>query len=179
MSSLNELMKLLPPPSSAVESADAVAWASFEQSFGTALPLDYKQFVTIYGTGAIDGFLWILNPFSKTGYLNLVEEGRAKLKSLKALRNEIVPYPLYPEPNGLLPCGVSDNGDVIFWRCSGDPSEWNLVLNEGRGPRWREYKVSLADFLTRLISRTLIVDIFPNDFPSHDPAFFQYRASVQ
>lgn len=179
MSSLNDLMKLLPPPSSAVESADAVAWDRFEQSFGTALPLDYKQFVTIYGTGAIDGFLWILNPFSKNRYLNLLEEGRVKLEALEAFIHETVPYPLYPKPNGLLPCGVSDNGDVIFWLCSGHPSEWSLVLNEGRGPRWRDYKLSLTDFLIQLISRTLIVDIFPNDFPSKEPAFFQYRICVQ
>jgi hypothetical protein len=175
MSSLKYLMCLLPPPPEALESEDAVAWDRVERSLGTELPLDYKELLATYGSGAVDGFLWILNPFAKNHHLNLIHEGRAKLEALAALIHETVPYPLYPNPNGLLPCAVTDNGDVMFWICSGHPSEWNLAINEGRGPRWREYKLSLTDFLIRLISRELIVDLFPNDFPSNQPVFIQYK----
>ena len=38
-------------------------WDALPAGLGKRLPNVYKEFVSIYGTGSIGGFLWVLNPF--------------------------------------------------------------------------------------------------------------------
>lgn len=174
MSSVDVLRKILRPPESPSETPDVDGWQSVEAKLGMPLPVDYKEFITCYGTGAIDGFLWVLNPFSKNKYLNLLDSGNSQLDGLRQLRDECgekIPYAIFPEANGLFPWGITDNGDVLYWVCSGPPSNWPIVVNESRGPCWREFKLTTGEFLAKLVSRELQVDIFPDDFPSDSPEF--------
>src|SRR5215216_123968 len=97
MSSLNVLTTLMPPPPTPSEPPNEGGWQSVEARLGMELPEDYKQFITHYGTGAVDTFLWVLNPFSTNTHLNLFDEGRVKLEALRELRYETIPYPLYPD----------------------------------------------------------------------------------
>lgn len=170
MSSLIALTSILRPPftSSGIMESD---WLPVEAHLGLSLPDDYKTFIDHYGTGAIDSFLYILNPFSSNPRLNLLDEGRIKLDAIRQLRHEVIPYLIHPDAGGLLPWGVTDNGDVLYWLCAGSPSHWSIVVNESRGPRWREYKLSTTGFLAGLVAREIIVDIFPDDFPSDPPSF--------
>lgn len=46
-----------------------------EKNLGMILPLDYKKFINKYGTGSINDFIWILNPFSENENLNLIKKG--------------------------------------------------------------------------------------------------------
>jgi len=171
ISSIPTLLQILRFPTSPSDRPNASEWQSVEEKLGMQLPEDYKEFITHYGTGAIDGFLWVLNPFSRNKYLNFFDQGQVKIDALRGLCQEAIPYPLHPDPNGMLPWGVTDNADVLFWCCNGPPSHWWIVVNEDRGPRWREYKLSTSDFLARLTTRRLVVDIFPEDFPSESPEF--------
>lgn len=173
MTLLTNLMRILPPPVTSVEAVSEQEWQSVEKVLGMELPDDYKAFISRYGAGAIDGFLWVLSPFAANRNLNLFDEGKAKLDALKRLRYESVPYPLYPDANGIIPWGVTDNGDVLYWICNGTPSHWTIVVNESRGPLWREYELSMSEFLEKLVSRDLVVDVFPDDFPSPVCKFIQ------
>ena len=58
-------------------------------------------------------------------------------RQLRALREvgEVVPY----EIDRLLPWAITDNGDVLFWRVEGEPVDWTVVINEGRGPEWHAF----------------------------------------
>jgi hypothetical protein len=173
MSSLYALMQVLQPPVNPLETPEEGGWQPVETRLGMQLPEDYKEFIARYGTGAVDGFLWVLNPFSTNRHLNFFDEGKEKLEALRELRHESIPYSLYPDTNGIIPWGVTDNGDVLYWLCNGPPSHWIIVVNECRGPRWREYKLSTSDFLMKLVTRELVVDVFPQDFPSESPEFVQ------
>lgn len=44
------------------------------KNLGMILPLDYKKFINKYGTGSINDFIWILNPFSENENLNLIKK---------------------------------------------------------------------------------------------------------
>jgi hypothetical protein len=171
MSSLDALTQTMRPPAAPSETPDGGGWQSVENRLRMELPEDYKEFIARYGTGSVDGFLWVLNPFSTNKHLNFFDEGGVKLEALRELRHESIPYPLHPDVNGVLPWGITDNGDVLYWLCNGPPSNWVIVVNESRGPRWREYKLSTSDFLARLVAKELVVDVFPEDFPSESPEF--------
>jgi len=174
MLALDALKKLMGPPPRASEAPNGGGWQAVERRLGIELPEDYKEFVTTYGTGAVDNFLWVLNPFSKNVYLNLFDEGKAKLDALRQLRDEFrenIPYAFYPDADGLFPWGVTDNGDVLYWLCNGRRASSLIVVNESRGPRWREFQLSTVEFLAALVTRELVVDVFPNDFPSESPMF--------
>lgn len=65
---INKLIALLSPPSQRI--FDNAAWATFESEGGLRLPSDFKQFISIYGCGAVDDFVWVLDPFSENSNLN-------------------------------------------------------------------------------------------------------------
>jgi SMI1-KNR4 cell-wall len=174
MSSLKALMQLMRPPAGPSETPSGDEWQSVEARLGMELPEDYKEFVTRYGTGAVDSFLWILNPFSQNDNLNLISQARTRLDAQRQFSEETgttSPYALYPNANGLFPWGVTDNGDVLYWLCKGSPSSWSIVACDSRSSRWREFRLSTAEFLVALLTRRLFVDGFPDDFPSEPPEF--------
>ena len=65
----------------------------------------------------------------------------------------------------LLPWAITDNGDVLYWRTAGDPDEWIVTINEGRGPEWHEYPGGTADFLVAWLIGHERVSVFPDDVP--------------
>jgi hypothetical protein len=174
MSPIKTLTDLMSPPTKPSDPPTPEGWDEVEAALGFKLPGDYKQFVSTFGTGAVDGFLWVLNPFSRNPHLNLIEDARSTLSAEREFAEEAgprIPYPLYPDANGLFPWGGTDNGDVLYWLRTGDPTAWSVVVRESRGPDWCEYKMSTTEFLACVLTRDIICDIFPDDFPSDAPRF--------
>jgi len=171
------LKQLMPPPAAPAESRSERGWEFVEAELGIELPSDYKEYISIYGTGSVDNFLWVLNPFSENKYLNLIDESKATLQAFQQLQRdfgETIPYTLYPEPLGLFPWAVTDNGDHLFWLRKGSPSEWAIVVADSRAPEWEEFKVSMTEFLAGILTKRIRVDIFPDDFPSDSPKFIPF-----
>jgi len=155
----------MPPPEAPVETGSPGAWPSIEDQIGSPLPRDYKEYINIYGTGSLGGFLWPYNPFSKNQNLNLLRRAQLDASALRQLREEFgeeeVPFPLHPEPGGLLSWGVTDNGDGLYWLTVGDPDAWPVVVNEARGPQFERYEESATSFLARLISGEIVSEALP------------------
>lgn len=61
MNMIDELVRIL-PPSHARRSFDNAAWSHFESEWQIRLPEDFKGFISIYGGGVIDAFVWMLSP---------------------------------------------------------------------------------------------------------------------
>jgi hypothetical protein len=165
--SLQDLAQVMSPPSAPVETGSPDEWPSIEQTIGTPLPADYKHYINTYGTGSIGRFLWPYNPFSRDEYLNLIPRNEADLDALRQLKErfgeEEVPYPIYPEPGGLLSWAISNNGDVLYWLTQGDPDAWHVVVNEARGPWYERFEQCATSFLTNLISGELESGILGRD----------------
>lgn len=171
--SIDSLKTVLPTPSAPIEYFESRDLTAFENEF-TRLPPDFSEFLKYYGTGVIDGFIWIFNPSSKNPHLNLFRQAKLQLdifRELRARGNEPKDYSLFPEPDGLLPFGITDNGDVLFWKTTGKPSEWNVVVAESRTPKYEEYSLNMTQFLSRLLTKQLSVAAFPADVPSESPTF--------
>jgi hypothetical protein len=54
--SVVDLAKLITPPSSPNEAPQQYEWPQIEAQLGTSFPGDYKDFISLYGTGKIDSF---------------------------------------------------------------------------------------------------------------------------
>ena len=176
----DRLSRILPVPEHPVEVPDPGRWNEVERAVGISLPPDYKAFVSTYGTGSIDDFLMVLNPFSDRPALRLQDFGEKMLGVLRETRAEGVdppPYPIHPEPDGLLPWGATDNGDWCYWVASptDDAARWRIAVNMSRGPDWFDHPGPLTAFLADLLSRAVRVPFLPEEFPSSPVAFRQFR----
>jgi hypothetical protein len=170
--SLDLLLRNLSPPPSPIEAPSAEDWNIVENSL-RGLPTDYKAFVEKFGTGAINQFIWVLNPTAANPYLNLLKQMAPILGALKEVRDngEPSPYALYPEPSGLLPFAKTDNGDAMFWLTQGDPNEWPVVVNAARDASYEKFDCNMTRFLAGILTRNLRCSIFHDSFPDGEPTF--------
>jgi hypothetical protein len=171
---LSSLLQILEKPLQPQEVGDADNWPTIERRLGTGLPEDFKGFIHSFGTGTIDGFLVVFNPFSLNRYANLLERGRAELEAFATSKKQFPQYymhEVYPSQGGILPFGSTDNGDVIYWKTAGTPDEWSVVAYESRGPKCFEFNGNMTEFLRGVLTRTVECDVFPRSFPSDRPIF--------
>jgi hypothetical protein len=115
-------------------------WAAIEGELGLRLPGSYKALVERFGASSWRDFLHVLSPFDQR--LELRRRGGRALEADRAVRREFpahYPLPLFPEPGGLLPWAVSDNGDVLYFITAGTPDQWPTVIKGARAP---EFEVS-------------------------------------
>jgi SMI1-KNR4 cell-wall len=155
--SFDRLLALAPPPSSPVNAGSPDRWADIEEALGTSLPDDYKWLINTYGSGEFCDLLWILNPFSTVVGMNLLRQVDTLLEQYRKGRDEYYPeqcpFPIFPEPGGLLPAGGDSNGGNLFWVTSSEPKEWSLVLYDWRGGYDSEqHPMPLVDFLVGWLS---------------------------
>jgi hypothetical protein len=170
--SFDSVSTVLLPPANPAEIPDNEDWHKVETQL-RRLPSDYKSFINGFGTGSINGFLWILNPISNNRHLNLLREMDPMLGALRELRDsgEPCPYPIHPEPGGLLPFGKTDNGDVLYWLTTDEPERWTIVVNAALDPTFEKFDTNMTEFLAAVLSRRIQCSIFPAKFPSGPPRF--------
>jgi hypothetical protein len=114
---LERLRLLLPPPTDPVERARPDGWAKVEAALGTRLPDDFKAFTELYGSGKVDDFLYLFNPFAAGQDGNLLFEKDRVLAAYTQTRAKFpqrLPLPPFPEPGGMLPWATPATGR---WRC--------------------------------------------------------------
>ena len=170
---LDRLRQLLPPPADPVEPGRPDGWTAVERRLGTALPGDFKAFTERYGSGTVDAFLYLFNPFAASQDGNLVAEKDRVLAGYAQTRARFpdrLALPPFPEPGGVLPLGRTDNGDELYWVTDGDPDRWPVALVESRAALQELHHMSVTGFLTALAANQLVSRILPEallDRPSH------------
>ena len=176
------LASVLPPPALPVNKVD---WVAVQEAIGTDLPSAYRRMVETYGSGCIDGFLWLLTPTTNNRHLRLEDQVQVQTEALLALRGDLVealptnvspspesvPYPIFPEPGGLLPWLITDNGDVVYWATRGAPDTWSVVTQSPRAGHWQEFALQSDEWLAQLLRRELVIRSFPDDFPAPEHHF--------
>ena len=163
---IDELLQVLPPPDRPTETGLAASWGLVTAKFGSPLPTDYMQFIDRFGSGTLNSFLTPFNPFSRDSSTNLFEQTFVQLAALRELRAEFPeynPYPLFFEPGGLLPWGISIDGDVFCWLTSGASGAWQIVVVPRHGEVER-FQMSMTQFLARAITGTVKSAALPSPF---------------
>lgn len=166
------LEALIPPTRPSLSEVD---WTAIEQRLRLRLPADYKRLVEAYGLGSFDGFIWVLQPSETNQHLDLLRQRKVRLDALRARQadGEVSPFGIDEDHEALAPWAITDNGDVCYWVMneSNKPEQWTVAVNEARGPRWEMFDGSASEFLVGVLSRSLSVGLFPEDFPSEQPTF--------
>ena len=170
---LEGLRQLLPPPADPVEPGRPDGWAAVEAAVGTQLPGDFKAFTEEYGSGMVDDFLYLFNPFAagEDGNL-LVEKDRvlAAYRQTRARFPDRLWLPPFPEAGGVLPLGRTENGDELYWVTTGHPDTWPVALLEARAAVLEVHPVPVSGLLAALAANQLTSRVLPDDVlgrPSH------------
>jgi hypothetical protein len=176
--SLEELTRILPPPSYPVYARGVDDWGRIEEELGMIFPEDYREFVALYGAGSIDDFLWVFVPFCPNKYLDLSYNDTKLLGALRSLQDEFPetsPYPLNPPEDGVFPWAITDNGDELYWRVRHGRVEKKVLVLGSRSNDWQEFDLTTVDFLTNVLNCTISVRRFPEDFPDVQHSFRKAR----
>ena len=164
---IDALFEVLPRPVSPIEIGNDADWVKVFRRVGTRLPEDYVQFVKTYGTGVINGFNWIYNPFAENENFNLVEQIPIVLSSFRELKREwpqSFPFPLFFEPDGLLPWGGTIDGDCFFWKTSGLIDHWPVVVAPRHDDEPELHDMPMARFLADVLAGHRKSKAFPTDY---------------
>ncbi|MEU5162038.1 hypothetical protein AB0G74_20875 [Streptomyces sp. NPDC020875] len=135
------------------ETPEPLDWGVISGSWGlSTFPSDFRQFMAVYGPGAIEDFLEILAPEpwdeQQVGDGFSAETRTARLTwDKEPERNFEVP----PEPR-LIAWGVDAAADILCWDASlSHPDDWPVVVwNRGTGG-WSRYDMGMAEFLFRTL----------------------------
>src|SRR5215208_2656346 len=163
---LERLQQLLPPPAEPIEPGRPDGWPAVERRLGTPLPTDFKAFTERYGSGKVDDFLYLFNPFVSGQDGNLLVEKDRVLASYCQTRvryPERLPLPPFPDEGGLLPLGRTDNGDELYWVTQGHPDGWPVALLESRATLQEVHRMPVTGFLAALAANQLASRILPDD----------------
>ncbi|WP_340618729.1 SMI1/KNR4 family protein [Xenorhabdus entomophaga] len=174
--SMKNLNSILPLPEHPHENGQDENWPLIDGQH--SFPKDYIDFITRYGTGRIADFITIFNPFSEDDDLNFFRQKEWIIEDFQSLVDsdpDYYPFILYPDTNGLLPIGVTDNGDYIFWIVSSDNSDlWNVAVIAARAPEVEYRKENFSNFLEGVLSKTIKCASFPDSFPSKKIEFSSF-----
>ncbi|MGO4617178.1 hypothetical protein AB4305_22310 [Nocardia sp. 2YAB30] len=133
---VEELQQIMPPPP---QGGDIVDWDSVRTESGWALPADYRDFVAVYGLGAISDSIGISTPpFPGHPY-----------------EDHLLCNAEYPPRDGVLSWGADEAGDDFVWRCVGEPDEWTVVFRLRNRREQYEYEIGMAEFLLLLLQQKI------------------------
>jgi hypothetical protein len=132
-------------------------WSQIEEGIGHRLPGDYKALVTSLPDGWFRQFVRILRPEMPT-------EGRVvfpgsyamgRLENMRQWRaggHGTFPYPIYPEPGGLLPWGVAIRGALFFWLTGAveEPERWPVITATAEWDYWHRFDGTVCEFLVEV-----------------------------
>jgi hypothetical protein len=160
MSDLDDLRALAPPPGDA---PGAIDWGAA----GVELPPDFVELAELYGAGTFDDGIAILVPGHPNRFLDLARQVEEQRAALRTLRDEGFEPPHDPEQ--LLPWGIDEGGNVLWWLMQGDPASWPAVANEARGDEWQTFDGGAVAALAALLSGReesdfIVVDAGPTTF---------------
>jgi hypothetical protein len=170
--SIKRLEMIVIPPEKPTEVPEDYEWNDVELKL-TPLPSDYHEFINRYGTGSLDSFIWIFNPSSLNPNLQLCKQVDRQLDVLREINDSEFESPivLFPDQSGLLPLGITDNGDVLLWETIGEANDWTIAVLPSRGSTVIRFSMNMTDFLAGLLEGSIHCEVFPVDFPSSTPIF--------
>ena len=159
-----------------VEKHTTEEWDEIQKKHNVIFPSDYIEFIDCYGLGAVDDFLWIYSPWTNNKYLNFFEGGKRALEAYEVCKKEYpndFPFLSYPKKEGLLPFGVTDNGDNFYWLyTSENPDSWKIIIYKDRSEEYLEYNLSLTEFLVSFLKGQVQCDILPEEWQEKTQIMF-------
>jgi len=130
-------------------------------------PKDFENYVKEDKPLYICEFVRIFSLLDNNHQENFFTQKDNILEDLQYLKNEDGAYKftLYPKKNGLLPFGVNDNGDYLFWQvCSNKSDEWKVAILPSRSNQVELLDENFLSFIQKLKNNELVCNSFPKLF---------------
>ena len=105
------MLDVVAPPAKPFEPLTG-PWEALEAELGTTLPQDFKDFVRLYGSGYFMDFLGVSIPRTRNPNTRFETEVALICQTFAEWDDDELPHPVWPATGGLIPFGVTDNGDV-------------------------------------------------------------------
>ncbi|MET7749731.1 SMI1/KNR4 family protein [Micromonospora sp. NPDC005367] len=139
------------------QSGGSFDWALIERSLGNlALPRDYKALVERFPDGKFAEAITVVRPGAKKGdpedFLGYYRHRLNDMRAWRADGDGVFPYPIFPEPNGLLPWGEGPRGELFFWLTdSADSDSWTVVWADVDFTEWHSFSGGVCQFLLEVV----------------------------
>ncbi|BCJ77106.1 hypothetical protein CS0771_66500 [Catellatospora sp. IY07-71] len=169
--SLERLLRLAPAPPARIDVPNPDDFAACEAELRLTLPADFKELLSAYGAGR---FLDYLFAYPLTGYDMNMLRNKALLAGHQEARERFpdwYPWPLYPEPGGLLLWGGTYDGHSLCWLTAGDPDTWPVIVWQQRDGGHERFDGGAVELLTRWLAHELPNKVLPE--PPRLDAWFE------
>jgi len=164
---LQQLINVCAPPARPYNVPSAAQWSALEASIGgRTFPSDYRAFLDRFGSGCFgsdeDGgffdLIFLLSPAplpAEHGQnaVPLMTDLTGTLDAIRSKWPERVPYPVWPEPGGLLYVGGSTTQDGIYWKTTGEPEAWTCAIGDYACDNWFDWDGDLTSLLAAIVTR--------------------------
>ena len=161
-SAFAQVLAAFPTPDRPTRTGTPQQWETVEKLLGTALPDDYKAFISNYGYCGLGGELVIDSPFTKAADIDpsvsdgfISSMGQVFTDTLDKLRqlDSGFNHALYPEPAGLLYFGTDAFGRGYYWKTRQDvpPNDWTIGYRDD-GTDWWEFDGTISELILAIIS---------------------------
>lgn len=144
---LAALTELTPPPHHPYLGGGT--WERLFEELGTRLPAAYVALMDRYGAGCWGDWLRFHTPLrTDGGFRRLAEQDAEAYRGAIGGWRAEDPFPVWPEPGGLLAFATSNDADVLGWLTEGpDPDAWPLVVWPRHAPQGPPLPYGLVDTL--------------------------------
>jgi hypothetical protein len=115
-------------------SSTELDWASIEQAVGFRYPAEFRELCSTFPPGEFQSLLKVLHPSAGPDPAAHAEEvtGYAALLRDDAARRGL-PYPIYPDPGGVVPWAIIGFDYVIGWLADAEtPDAWPVIVCDSR-----------------------------------------------
>jgi hypothetical protein len=136
-------------------------WEAITARLGSLLPADYRRLVDAGVAGRI-GPVWLATPGGDLDLVDLPRRVYAEILVALAERGGMR-GPYHPEPGGLVPFGLHDDGSILFWNpLDADPDRWPVSMIDAGVRGMVNYRKTATAVLLGLLTD----DLTPM-WPSH------------
>lgn len=161
----SKIVDILPVPQRENIITDENIWMDIQNKLCVEFPDDYKEFINIYGPGSINKFIWVFSPFTENENLSYLKKFNDMKFAYQYMQKE---FPLrysmkyFDHDDGLLPWGITDNGDELYWYCENGTR--SIIVMEARYAKIYKYDMELTEFICKLLNKEIQCAAFPVDF---------------
>ncbi len=161
--SIDELRRVLPPPTRPRRTGSPEEWVVAEARLGLTFPSDVKAFTATYGDGVVGGSVSLLAPIGKPWdlWFSGIDQALSVFRDYQEMEGwDEWPYTFEIRPGGLMPWAVGPDVATLFWLIEGEPDTWPIVSALGFDGTKR-YEETMTSLLAGWIAGRLVLDFFP------------------